>query len=324
MEPKLTEILDAEFVPPITKPEDLYNAETKETALALAKAGQQELQREAPTYTLPPPAESKDPRSLMRRIGDSIVCALLPTTKTTQILQRIEEDKLLADAKAKYEWLTNSVPIVEQAIKAFNDSYTNIASFLYTMRTGIERMEERIGAGQATIGHNLEEMTKLKNDIESGTMHKELEELLKDGITQQAIAILKTEISKCKKAVAQTKRDNEYAQELIDYHERLLPACERSLKDIERAIKLAQEQKMDLGLTLTTYQGITKNQISTIEAEQIIQATQTTSDRLKGDMKQIDALLAEKVEMLELTAPNPRQLPVADPESINIMAELEE
>lgn len=325
MKPELTKIIDSEFVPPITRPEELYNTETKETAIALAKAGKQELQREVPTYTLPQPAESKDPRSLMRKIGDSIVCALLPKTKTAQILKRIEEDKLLADAKAKYQWLADSAPIVKQATKTFNESYTNIAGFLYTIRAGIERMEERIVSGQAAIEHNLEQITLLETACKSDDTKERFKSYFhEDQAAQQAIDILKRTIGECKKSAAQTNRDNEYAQKLIDYHERLLPACERSLKDIEQAIKLAQEQEMDLGLTLTTYNGITKNQASAIEAMQIIQATQTISDRLKGDMKQIDALLAEKVEILELTAPNPRSLPVADPESVRIRAELEE
>lgn len=324
MKPELTKILDAEFVPPITKPEDLYNAETKETALALVKAGQQELQREIPEYALPPQAESKDPRSLMRRIGDSIVCTFLPETRTARIHKRIEEDKLIADAKAQYEWVASSAATVSQAVEALNTSYKNIADFICIIRTGIKRVEERAEAGQTLVDHNLEQLSKIKADIASGELQRELETILTNDPEQNAQTLLGKDLDQCKKEIAQTDRENEYIRELIDYHQRLLPACESSLKDIEDAIKEAQREKMDLGLTLTTYKGLTENQINVARAIQFLQDVQTTHNKLKGKMRQIDALVSEKAETLRLTAPNPRQLPVADPETVRIRAELEE
>ncbi|MFH0752589.1 MAG: hypothetical protein V1914_03225 [archaeon] len=323
MKPELTQILDAEFVPPITEPNELYNLQTKETALTLIKAGQQEIQREIPTYTLPPPAESKDPRSLIRKIGDSIVCTFAPKTKTALVHKRIKEDQLIADAQAQYEWMASSVTIVEQAAKTLHDSYTDIAEYLCTIKAGIGRMAETKEEGQATIEHDLEQILKLQKDL-TGSAKEELEDILDNKAAQQALDILERTIKEYKKAIAKTNRDNEYAQELIDYHERLLPACERSLKDMETAIKLAQEQKMDLGLTLTTYKGLTENQINATKAIQFLQDVQTINNNLKTKMRQVDSLVAEKVEVMELTAPKPRQLPVADPKTLKIMAELEE
>lgn len=304
MNQNLEIIAKDELVPPIIRPEDIYNTQTKETALTLIKSGQAQVQREIQPYKLPEsPALGEDPRPLIRKAYDKILCLILPRTKTSQIQRRINEQKIIADAEAQYEWINKSSETINQAIATLHNSYKNIADYVNTIRTGIDRATDRINNGRQQIKQNLEEIALLEEDMASEEMKLEREKLLGSEAAEQAYSCLKKEAGNLKRGIAQTNRENEYIAQLIEYHQRLLPASESSLKDIEEAIKTAQTQQLDLQLTLNTYEGLTKNQIDATKAMQFLQDVQTIHENLKKKMKEVDDLTFEQKERLKLTAP---------------------
>ncbi len=300
-----------EFVPPIVKAEDINNQQTKETALTLITSGQKQPNRAIQTYTLPESPEPEDPRSIARIVYDKFLCTILPKTKTAQIYRRIKDQKIIADAESQYGWIMSSSKVINNAITTLHDSYKNIADYVNTIRDGIQKAGSRLENGNQRIEQSLEEITKLEDDKTSGELTSEIEKLLGKEAAEKAHDCLRKETSELNKNVAQIKRENEYIAQLIEYHSKLLPASESSLKDIDEAIKTAQGQQLDLQLTLSTYEGLTKNQIDATRAMQFLQDVQTIHGNLKSKMKEVDDLTFEQKERLKLSAPTYSELPVA-------------
>lgn len=322
MSKNLETLAKYEFVPPIVKAENIQNPQTKEIALMLIASGQTQVQRSMQPYKLPESPAPEDPRSLIRIAYDKVLCAIVPRSTTAKIQRRIKEEKIMADAEAQYEWINASLKTISPAMTTMHNSYKNIADYVNTIRSGIERAEERTSSGRQQIKHNLEEIAHLEDDAASGELASEIENLLGSEAAGQAKTLLKNEANNLKKNIAQTTRENEYIDHLVNYYSRLLPASESSLKDIEEALKTAQAQQLDLQLTLHTYEGLTKNQIDATRAMQFLQDVQAIHRNLKSKMREVDELAFEQKERLALSSPTEITLPTASPEILQLREEL--
>ncbi len=292
-------------IAPITNPEQIGHEPLRHVIVELVKVGYPTTGVE--TYALP---ERQEPeRRLGRKIWYSMRCAMAGTKRKSKLEEQEKNRLLLENVQLQYQWLKKALNVVDTALDRLRESYDKMSNYVIKTDTSLAHAKKFLDLQSIEI--NLAELRQLEVDERDDSEYQTtIMCVLGESARHEAQACVRKKIENLGRSISNYRQACVYVERLAEHYETVVHSTQRNLVVLEEIIQRAVTQRMDLDRTLSVYEGLTNNQVVAVQAVEFLNAVDTITSELKGNMEDVNTLFAEKGEAY---ANRPLPVPVPDP-----------